>query len=885
MPTRNRRRFVGQSIWYFLRQDYPARELVILDDGDDAVGDLVPDDDRIRYVRVDSGLTLGAKRNLAIELAHGDVVAHWDDDDWIAADRLSKQVAALEATGADLCGASTLLHLHLEAGEAWMYRYPPHARPGLVGCTIVYRRSAWERHSFEDEDVGEDSRFIRALGDRIAPLDGFRSYVALIHEGNTSAKNLGSPCWERRPLTEVTQLIGLDRAFYVDVRNGHCFTRGDWLWRQTSTVTVGSTYMLYDGYGSMAEYLVRGLARAGSAVNVVPFLVDREGLSEEFLQILDSSRPEPAAPYLYFSWPSANLERFRTAGDLFINTMWEASRLPRDWPPRLNQARALIVPTRFVAQVCRESGVDAPIEVVPEGIDPTVYHYEDRPEHEGFTTLAVGTFVPRKNMRVAIAAWKAAFADDATARLIVKARFGHVDYTSDDPRIEIVDSNEATRGISHWYRQADALLALGSEGFGLPLIEGMAIGLPAVALDAGGQSDTCAAAGELVLAVPAASWQNYDEPVFGRCGVYGVPSVDDVASRLRWIATHRDEALSLGKAAAEWVPDHLNVWNKAPAVLDVLEQRVRPPRPLRQTHTVWVPSWGSRCGIAEEVAHLFGDSAPVRVTATRPDLRSARVLHVHHEPSLFQDGELIECVREANRLPVPLVITEHAVQPNGRMWETDADVLVATTEHGVSELRRRWPTKWIEHIPLGCPTWFPPRKRERGRVIGAFGFLERHKGFWQLLDVVARLPRTKLVLYSYAKRGDLEASWDDAAAGLPVRRVPDFLPLEEIARRLATEADVLVFWYDETTLAAASAAARAGLATGVPVLTSPTRWFRELADVTYQPDDLEDGVGRLLDDTPLRDRLTEQAGDFCREHSWQRIADRHFALWRALEST
>ena len=69
MPTYNRRRYVAQAILYFLRQDYPNRELIILDDGDDRVADLAPSDDRIRYIALDRRMILGAKRNLACELA------------------------------------------------------------------------------------------------------------------------------------------------------------------------------------------------------------------------------------------------------------------------------------------------------------------------------------------------------------------------------------------------------------------------------------------------------------------------------------------------------------------------------------------------------------------------------------------------------------------------------------------------------------------------------------------------------------------------------------------------------------------------------------------------------------------------------------------------
>jgi glycosyltransferase involved in cell wall biosynthesis len=48
MPTFNRRPFVPQAIRYFLAQDYPEKEFIIVDDGADSVADLVPDDPRVR---------------------------------------------------------------------------------------------------------------------------------------------------------------------------------------------------------------------------------------------------------------------------------------------------------------------------------------------------------------------------------------------------------------------------------------------------------------------------------------------------------------------------------------------------------------------------------------------------------------------------------------------------------------------------------------------------------------------------------------------------------------------------------------------------------------------------------------------------------------------
>ncbi len=272
----------------------------------------------------------------------------------------------------------------------------------------------------------------------------------------------------------------------------------------------------------------------------------------------------------------------------------------------------MIVPTRFVADVCRRSGVTVPVHVVPEGIDPAVYRYESRPQRDGLVTLMVGPLIGRKHTFEGIAAWKIAFDGDPAARLILKARFGFANYVPDDPRITFVDTNETTRGIAHWYREADVLMALGNEGFGLPLIEGMATGLPVIALTSEGQGDVCREVPDLVLGIEPDTWEASNEPAFGPAGRRGVPSVPKVAAALRWVATHRSESLEMGRAASDWVRANRDVWAKGPALLDVMERRVDPPRSLRRTRTLWVPGTGRPCGIAEYTAYLASLDAPER---------------------------------------------------------------------------------------------------------------------------------------------------------------------------------------------------------------------------------------------------------------------------------
>lgn len=104
MPTCNRQQFVPQAMRYFLRQDYENRGLVIIDEGENAIGDFVGKDSRIICVRFDHPRSLGAKRNLSCELCHGDLIPRWDDDDRFALHRLSAQVSELLTNDIDVCG-------------------------------------------------------------------------------------------------------------------------------------------------------------------------------------------------------------------------------------------------------------------------------------------------------------------------------------------------------------------------------------------------------------------------------------------------------------------------------------------------------------------------------------------------------------------------------------------------------------------------------------------------------------------------------------------------------------------------------------------------------------------------------------------------------------
>jgi len=97
-PTYNRppshQHLLEEAIESFLRQDYPNKELIVINDCPGQ--ELVCDAPGVRVVNVPERFpTLGEKRNAGVRLSRGELIAPWDDDDISLPWRLSLSVARL----------------------------------------------------------------------------------------------------------------------------------------------------------------------------------------------------------------------------------------------------------------------------------------------------------------------------------------------------------------------------------------------------------------------------------------------------------------------------------------------------------------------------------------------------------------------------------------------------------------------------------------------------------------------------------------------------------------------------------------------------------------------------------------------------------------------
>jgi hypothetical protein len=192
MPTADRPEFAAQAIRCFARQEYPRRELIVIDDGQHSVADLTHNQPNVRYIRLARRQSCGAKRNIACEAARGEICIQWDDDDWSGPGRIDRQVRPIVHGLADVTALTDTLVFDLRQWQAWRWTREEFQRlfyRGVHCGTLAFRRAVWQRASrYPDAWRGSDLGFIRPAVERGARLLGVpagEDFVYFRHGQNT----------------------------------------------------------------------------------------------------------------------------------------------------------------------------------------------------------------------------------------------------------------------------------------------------------------------------------------------------------------------------------------------------------------------------------------------------------------------------------------------------------------------------------------------------------------------------------------------------------------------------------------------------------------------------------------------------------------------------
>ena len=329
MPTAGRRSFVPHAIRRFLAQDYPDCELIVVDDGADPVDDLMPDNPAIRYFRLSGKNSVGAKRNIACGYARGEIILHWDDDDWSAPWRVSYQVEQLVNCKADVCGLDRVIFAGPGPDRSYVYTYPNEDRPWVYGGTLCYRKELWTRNGFPDNSIGEDNDFLwNGVEKKIVPLPNPAFYVGMIHGGNTSPKSTWDARWSLQPAAQVMELLDKDWEDYSALLSGtgskvKTVQPGHSLRKPAALVALGA------GIGDIlrATPLIRVMHGLGYDVDV---FVETD--YPEVVSLIDGAPPVRRLFYRSSHWPGHRGDRTERLHGL-AETVYDVALFPPWLPP------------------------------------------------------------------------------------------------------------------------------------------------------------------------------------------------------------------------------------------------------------------------------------------------------------------------------------------------------------------------------------------------------------------------------------------------------------------------------------------------------------------------------------------------------------------------
>lgn len=256
-----------------------------------------------------------------------------------------------------------------------------------------------------------------------------------------------------------------------------------------------------DGYGEFARHIVWALHHAGHELSVSTFLHNASEPPERFgekglLAAALLERPLPAPDVNIVNATPHSFEEFRIPSTLNIGfTMYEAEHISESAVMSCNRMDAVFVPSRWNQQIFRQHGVTVPVFVVRPPWTRLLPPPRRR-VREPFTFYSVFEWrTPHKDPYSLVAAYCRAFTakDDVLLRVKTFERGAKGAIESEIrqwqksfgngalPEIELVLGSMGSDELWQAHSGADCYVSSHhGEGWGMPIWEAMAAGLPAI---------------------------------------------------------------------------------------------------------------------------------------------------------------------------------------------------------------------------------------------------------------------------------------------------------------------------------------------------------------------------------------------------------------------
>lgn len=239
-------------------------------------------------------------------------------------------------------------------------------------------------------------------------------------------------------------------------------------------------------------------------------------------------------------------------------TMVENTQVGQRWVDYINDMDAVFVPSKFLVDVFKNCGVKPPVIPVKQGMDSRKFLYCDREIREKFIFGTVGYMDDRKNWQDLVRAFSSEFDSGEPVELWIKNSNGYFASTCfSDSRIKIINRMYTFNEIQRLYRMFDCFVFPShAEGSGLPPREAMATGLPVILTNWSGMSEIadpniCYPLEPVAIDIPDV--RGPDQP-----GFMARIDIQELMYQMRHVYEHREEALSKGRLASDYVHKEWN---------------------------------------------------------------------------------------------------------------------------------------------------------------------------------------------------------------------------------------------------------------------------------------------------------------------------------------